>query len=192
MASQTSCESSQLPSTIRPALKRRTQLSFASCTPLAAERPTIGPPVLENDVLKTAAARVWSKLSWSQYPLSHLAASAVRYTNERYMRIWPHFPSTSRTKVHFHLEVQQCIAINSTITPDTAYNGKRSLLQDFRFDGASRIPGSFVDSSLFCEKNQGQTVIQLPSTELKSPQGSIDSRQAGADNTAMEDDIFFL
>lgn len=194
-ASQTSRESSQLPSAIRPALKRRTRLSFASCTTLAPQRTTNEPPVLEKDVPKTAAARAWLKFSWPQYLVSRLAASAVRYTNERYRRIWPQFPSTNRSKVHFDLEVQQCIAINSTITHDAAYNGDSSLLQNPRFYDASRVPEEcyfFMDSSLFCEKSQGHTITQLPSIELKSPPGSIEPRQGGADNIDTEDDIFFL
>lgn len=194
-ASQTSPESSQLPSAIKPALKQKTPLSFASCTPLAPERPTNEPPVLEKYVLQTAAARALFKFSWPQYALSRLVASALRYTNERYRRILPQFPSTNRSKVHFDLEVQQCIAINPTITHDAAYNGDSSLLQNSRFDDASRVPGEyyfFMDSSLFCEKSQGQSITQLPCTELKSHPGSIEPRQGGGDNIYTEDGIFFL
>ena len=187
-ASQISCECSRLRSAIRPALKRKTQLFFASSTPLGPERPTNRPLVLEKDVLKTGGAWARFRLSCPQYPLSRMAASAIRYTREWSRSIWPQFPPKNRSTVHFDLKVRQCIAIDSRITHDAAYD-ESSLFQNSlggceSFDNPSRLPGEyyfFMDSSLFYEKSQGQTITELPSTELKSPHGLIE-----------EDDSFFL
>ncbi|KAJ6049358.1 uncharacterized protein N7446_007311 [Penicillium canescens] len=187
-AAQISCECSRLRSAIRPALKRTTQLFFASCTQLGPECPTNGPLVLEKDVLKTGGAWARFRLSCPQYPLSRLAASAVRYTMEWSRSIWPQFPPPNRPTVHFDIEVRQCIAIGSTITHDEAY-GESSLFQNSvggceSFDDVSRPTGEyyfFMDSGLFYEKSQGQTITELPSTELKSPHGLIE-----------ENDGFFL
>jgi hypothetical protein len=117
-----------------------------------------------------------------------MAASAVRYTREWSRSIWPQFSPTNRSTVHFDLEVRQCIAIDSTITHDAVYD-ESSVFQNSlggceSFGGASRPPREyyfFMDSSLFYEKSQGQTITELPTTELKSPHGLIE-----------EDDNFFL
>ncbi|KAJ5626014.1 hypothetical protein N7510_002323 [Penicillium lagena] len=94
---QTTYQSSQLSSSIRSVLKRRTLLSFTSCIQLIPNRSLNEPLVLENDILKLGGARAWLRL------LSCVGASAARHTNEWFRRIWPPLPSTNRTKVHFDL-----------------------------------------------------------------------------------------
>ncbi|KAJ5414897.1 hypothetical protein N7509_000231 [Penicillium cosmopolitanum] len=195
-ASQISHECSELRSAIRPAPKRRAQLFFAFCTPLGPESPTNGPLVLEKEVLKTGGVWAWSRLPCPQYPLSRMAASATRFTREWSRRIWPQFPSKNLAKVHFDLEVRQCIALDSTLTHNTAYDESSPIRSPLGgFDDAFRLPGEnylFMDSSLFHEKSRGQTITQLPSTGLKSSHGPIEPRQEGADNRDTGDDIFFI
>lgn len=186
-SSQTSRQNSRHPSVTKvtkSVLKRRmTQLSIAPCT-----HPGNRPLRLEEEVLKTGGARAWFRLLCPEYPISKMAAWS-KY-------IWVHTTSTKPTKVRFALEVQQCIAVNPTTTHDATYIDPKSLLQNPRSDDTFLVPGGYypssVHSSLFCEKRQKQTIKKLPSTGLKSSQGSIRDHRGVVDDADIAGGVFFL
>ncbi|KAJ5195526.1 uncharacterized protein N7498_008964 [Penicillium cinerascens] len=178
-APQRSYESSQPPPTKRPSLKRA--LSFVSYITVAAHSPMNDSFVSGEGGSKTSGDKAWIRLS---------CASAVRY------REWPtrtQFLSTNRKKVHFDPEVQQCIAIDSTMTLFATYDYESSPLQGARSDDATRVPGAYYSSMESClvrEKDNVQTIAQLQPTGLKSPPTSGPCR-GGADSTSTEDISLF-
>lgn len=55
-------------------------------------------------------------------------------------------------------------------------------------------PGGYYSAigGLSCEKNQGRTIIQLPSTELKLPHATIGPGRGAANDADTADDVIFI
>lgn len=175
----------------KPSLKRGTNASLLSPTPRVATHRGDGPVVAEKNSLQPGGDRAW----FIHLPrlVLRLVASTVR-PGKRSWRFWSWLPSVNHRKVHFDMEVRQCIAIDSACMHDVFYEEESSSSQNTRFGDDPHITGVFKppDGRQFGTESPGQTITQLPSTGLKTPDGPVDPARENVDDVDVEDDILLL
>lgn len=180
----------QLSRHTKPSLKRWMRALFLPSTLWAAARQHYG-PVTEKDTLQPGGDRAW----FIRLPrmVFRLVASTVP-PSKRSWHFWSWLPSANHRKVHFDMEVRQCIATDSVCMHGVFYEEGNSPTQDTRFLDVPQITGVSKppDGGLFGAESPGQTITMLPSTRLKSPEGPVDSARENVDDVSVDDDILLL
>lgn len=189
--SETPCGPSQLPLNMRPVIKKRTAFSVTSKIPPRSHLPVNAWATFQNDYLKLHGFQPLIRVPWRQSLLIQVVAILVWYTSELLKRIYSPLSSDDPVRVRFDREVQQCIAVEASISSndvDEQNSGKSRLVAQNCTSRGRRECRDLTNCKPDCSSVfgvfHGRTIRQIEPTKLKF--------QEEVDDANMEDDIPLL